>query len=203
MIAGQNSVEIKLAEPVALFDLDGTLAAFDKDMKVKLEALRSPQEDPKLDETVFEDLPHMKARRHLIKSQEGFWENLEREPLGFDVLNLARELKFCNYILSKGPRKVPSAWSEKVVWCNRHVADCPIVLTEDKGLVYGKMLCDDWPDYIARWITWRPRGLVIAVAQPWNVGIDKRFPDQVIRYDGSNLTEVHDRMRAVRATAGD
>jgi len=191
------------AEPVALFDLDGTLADFDKAMRAQLEQLRSPGEDPKLDELAYEDLPHMRARRRLVKRQPGFWENLEPIERGFELLRCAVDLRFRATILSKGPRKVASAWSEKVAWCRRHVEDCQIVLAEDKGLVYGRLLVDDWPEYIERWMRWRPRGLVVAVAQPWNVGIEQRFPRQVVRYDGTNLETVRERMQAVRATAGD
>ena len=105
-------------------------------------------------------------------------------------------------ILSKSPRRIPSAASEKIEWCVKHVPDLPIVLSEDKGLVYGKLLCDDWPEYIERWLQWRPRGLVVAVAQRWNVGIDKRFPKNVVRYDGTNFAYVRERMQEIRATAG-
>ena len=49
---------------------------------------------------------------------------------------------------------------EKVQWCDRHLADFPhqITITMDKGLVYGKLLVDDWPDYVLRWLRWRKRG---------------------------------------------
>lgn len=195
--------ETKPAEPIALFDLDGTLADFDRSMRAHLEALRSPGEDPKLEDTQNEEVPHMKARRRLIKSQPGFWRGLAPIPFGFTLLTLARELRFRCHVLSKGPRKMSLAWSEKVEWCNEHVPDLPILLAEDKGLVYGKLLVDDWPEYIERWVQWRPRGLVLAVAQPWNLGIDSVFPQNVVRFDGTNLAEVRERMEAVRATAGD
>jgi|GEM_PF-4745712 len=38
--------------------------------------------------------------------------------------------------------------------------------------------------YIERWLTWRPRGLVIMPAQPWNE--DFRHSN-VLRYNGKNL----------------
>jgi len=195
--------ETKLAEPIGLFDLDGTLADFDRSMKAKLAELRSPKEDPTLDETAYEDVPHIKARRRLIKSQPGFWRNLAKVELGFQILAEAQAQRFRCSVLTKGPRKISIAWQEKVEWCNEHVPDLPIHIGEDKGLVYGKMLCDDWPDYIERWIKWRPRGLVIAVAQPWNLGIDRVFPHNVVRYDGTNFDQVRARMQIIRATAGD
>lgn len=193
----------KPAEPIALFDLDGTLADFDKSMRQKLAELRSPGEDPQADETASEEIPYMKARRRLIKSQPGFWRDLERIPLGFQLLEEAQAQRFWCEILTKHPRKIPQAASEKIEWCAKHVPDLPMHLSESKGRVYGKLLCDDWPEYIERWLAWRPRGLVIAVAQPWNVGIDSKFPKNVVRYDGTNFTYVRERMQEIRATAGD
>jgi len=198
-----TETETKPAEPIALFDLDGSLADFDASMQRKLAELRSPGEDPAADETAFEDVPYVKARRRLIKSQPGFWRDLERIPLGFQILEEAREQRFLCQILSRSPRKIPPAAAEKIEWCVKHVPDLPIVLSEDKGLVYGKLLCDDWPEYIARWLAWRPRGLVVAVAHRWNVGIDDQFPKNVVRFDGTNFAYVRERMQEVRATAGD
>ncbi len=195
-------MEVKPAEPIALFDLDGTLADFDAGMQQRLAELRSPGEDPTADETAFEDVPHVKARRRLIKAQPGFWRELATIPLGFQLLEEARAQRFLCQILSKSPRKIPTAAGEKIEWCVKHVPDLPIVLSEDKGLVYGKLLCDDWPEYIERWLTWRPRGLVVAVAQRWNLGIDKRFSKSVVRYDGMNFAYVRERMQEIRATAG-
>lgn len=194
--------KIKPAEPIALFDIDGTLADFDGSMRPKLAALRSPGEDPEAEATEHEEVPYMRERRRLIKGQPGFWRDLALIPLGFQLLEEARAQRFLCQILSKSPRKIPAAAGEKIEWCVKYVPDLPIVLSEDKGLVYGKMLCDDWPEYIERWLAWRPRGLVIAVAQPWNVGIDAKFSKHVVRFDGTNFPYVRERMQEIRATAG-
>jgi FMN phosphatase YigB (HAD superfamily) len=194
--------ESKPAEPIALFDIDGTLADFDASMRLKLGELRAPSEDPQADTTAFEDVPYVRARRRLIKAQPGFWRELAPISLGFQLLEEARAQRFLCQILSKSPRKIPAAAGEKIEWCVRYVPDLPIVLSEDKGLVYGKLLCDDWPEYIERWLTWRPRGLVVAVAQPWNVGIDAKFSRNVVRFDGTNFPYVRERMQEIRVTAG-
>jgi 5'-nucleotidase len=60
------------------------------------------------------------------------------------------------------------------------------------------VLVDDWPEYIHRWLTWRPRGLVIVPAQPWNVGFSH---PKALRYDGTNPDMVRARLRAVRDAA--
>lgn len=70
-----------------------------------------------------------------------------------------------------------------------------ITITRDKGLVYGKVLVDDYPGYIERWLKWRKNGLVIMPASKSN----KDFKhEQVIRYDGSNLEEVSLAMESVK-----
>ena len=56
-----------------------------------------------------------------------------------------------------------------------------ITMTEDKGLVYGKILVDDFPEYIERWLQWRPRGLVIMPAHEHNEQF--KHPN-IIRYRG-------------------
>lgn len=194
----------KLAEPIALVDMDGTIADFDKSMQERLEELRSPDEDPALADTRFEEMPHMKARRRLIKAQSGFWRDLPRLEAGFEILAMLDSLKFRCNILTKGPRKATNAWKEKVEWCMEHVDHMPITISEDKGLVYGKVLVDDWPEYVERWITWRPRGLVIAVAQPWNVDIDKLSPN-VIRYTGdlAQQAAIFERLKVIRASCAE
>lgn len=171
--------------PIGLIDLDGSVTNFDKAMQAGLQALRSPGEDATLDEKSYEDVPHMRARRQLLKSQPGFWRNLEPMPLGLQVVEEMRRQNFRLHVLSKGPISVPAAWMEKVEWCHRHLPDVKITLTEDKSLQYGRVLLDDWPPYIEAWLSRRPRGFVIAVAQPWNVDIEQRFPGRVQRYDGS------------------
>jgi hypothetical protein len=84
-------------------------------------------------------------------------------------------------ILTKGPYNATSAWTEKVQWCREHIYYVPITITEDKSLVYGKVLVDDWPPYVTQWLEWRPRGLVIMPDQPWNQ--DFIHPN-VFRYRG-------------------
>jgi 5'(3')-deoxyribonucleotidase len=196
----------KPAEPIALIDLDGTVADFDGAMKAELAAIRGPNEDAALDETdLYEgELPHMKMRRRLIKAKPGFWRNLKRLDAGFEILAMLDNLKFRCNILSKGPRRMPLAWQEKVEWCVAHVPHMPIVLSEDKGLVYGKVLVDDWPEYVERWISWRPRGLVLAVAQPWNKDIEK-FSPNVIRYTGDlqQQSMIIERLKVIRADCED
>ncbi|MCK5018074.1 MAG: hypothetical protein KAS32_13540, partial [Candidatus Peribacteraceae bacterium] len=100
-------------------------------------------------------------------------------------------------ILTKGPKSSPNAWKEKVEWCRLHVPDAKITITEDKSLVYGKVLVDDFPDYIIPWLKYRPRGLVIMPEHKYNIEFCN---PRVVHTNGDNigvikevLTQVKDR----------
>jgi 5'-nucleotidase len=178
-----------------LVDLDGSIADFDKRMKERLELLRGPGEPDYGDN--YDDVPsYIKARRDLIKRQPGFWRGLDRLDRGFEVVDYARSIGFRLNTLTKCPKKNPMAWTEKVEWCIENIPDALITLTEDKTNVYGKVLLDDYPPYFLPWLKVRPRGLVIAVAQPWNLGVTH---PNLIRYDGTNLDQVKEALdRAYR-----
>ena len=181
--------------PIALFDMDGTLADYDRKLKDDLFRIASPDDPPV--ESIYGNLPpHIEARRHMITSQVGWWLGLEPFPLGWDVLEVVKSLDFRIVVLTKGPASKPSAWTEKVQWCDRHLKGMVegVTITHDKGLVYGKVLVDDFPNYIDRWLEWRPRGVVIMPAHQHNEGFSH---PNVVRYDGTNLEEVRKRLLTV------
>ena len=176
---------------IALFDMDGTLADYDGQLLKDLKKIASEHEpEPRL----YTDVPYLEARRHVITSQAGWFLNLPKLQLGWDILQIAKEIGYSISILTKGPASKNLAWSEKVEWCNRHLSDYidGVIIAHDKGLVYGAVLVDDWPDYIERWLQHRPRGLVIMPASENNVGYSH---PNVLRYDGTNLDEVKTRMQ--------
>jgi hypothetical protein len=117
--------------------------------------------------------------------------------MGMGVLNICRRLGFEIHALTKGPKRHSRAWREKVEWCQEHIAeDVDIHITSDKGLVYGKLLYDDYQDYMDRWLAHRPRGLGIMPRTATNG--DYRHPN-VVMYDGTNLAEVEDAMIACKS----
>lgn len=182
-------------ELIALVDMDGTVADFDGTMVRELRRISAPGEpDPIGPDGKYIDAPHIRARRKLIRSQPGFWRSLPAYPPGFEILKELKSLGFKCHVLTRGPAGEPAGWAEKVEWCRAHLSGMPVLIAEDKSLVYGKVLVDDWPEYYLAWLVHRPRGLVIIPAQPWNVG---ELHPQTVRYDGTNIDEVRERLRQV------
>ena len=185
-----------LIKNIALFDLDGTLCDYDGASKRDYDNLKSP-DDPPYEILSRDNEPiYIKRRLDLIRSHPGWWESLPELKIGFDVLNVAMELGYIINILTKGPSDINKvmAWTEKVRWAKKHIPKASVTITEDKSLVYGKVLVDDFPGYIEGWLNHRPRGLVIMPYHRWN----KNYKHiNLIRYDGSNLEEVKDAMAIV------
>jgi 5'-nucleotidase len=210
MIVEENNPK---SEPIVLFDLDGTLADFDKAMSSSMSLLAATGEEPwEADRYGEDDEPsyietrrhliepsYIEARRHLIKRLDGFWFRLEPMRDGFEAMRIAITLGYKIMVCSRGPRNNP-----KLEWCRRYLpADAQVTLTEDKGLVYGKVLVDDWPPYIERWLTWRPRGVVIMPSRRWNATFAH---PQVVRYefglnDGVVYKALTDRLKDTSADA--
>lgn len=179
---------------IALFDLDGTLADFDGAMRRDLNSLASPSEPligPE-DDIWDEKKQWLENRKRLIKNSLGWWRELPRFELGWDVLREAKEIGFDITILTKGPYTTTRAWTEKVDWCRANLPYTKVTITEDKSTAYGRVLVDDWPDYFMPWLQKRPRGLVIVPAHPWNKDVKH---ERVVRYDGSNIEAVREALR--------
>ncbi|MHB8407747.1 MAG: 5' nucleotidase, NT5C type [Acidiferrobacterales bacterium] len=168
-------------QPIALLDMDGTLADFDGAMQRDMAKLAAPGEPT--DCWRDESIPYIKARQDMIKRQPGWWLKLDRHPAGFEIMYMLRDLGFQLMILTRDPHKNAEAWREKFEWIRLHLQETLITMTEDKGLVYGKILVDDWPPYIEAWLRHRPRGMVVMPAHPWN---EQFHHPQVLRYTASH-----------------
>lgn len=173
------------------FDLDGTLADYDAQLKKDLWAISSPNEPPIYE--IYNNPPeYIHKRRHMITSQVGWWSNLPKFKLGWDIFDYITSIKAYKIniqVLTKGPASKSLAWKEKLDWCNQHLNGYidGVTITHKKSLVYARILVDDWPSYIEDWLEFRPRGLVIMPAHPHNKSF--KHPN-VIRYDGTNMNEV-------------
>ena len=175
-------------ERIALLDMDGTVADYDGQLAKDLATLASPDEKPYVlweRDTVPK---YIQARMDLIKCRGEWWENLPVLSLGMKIVKALRQFEFDIHILTQGPKKNPEAWSHKAKWVMKNLPDIPITITRDKGLVYGRVLADDWPEYIVRWLKFRPRGQVIMPAHRWN---EKFKHPNVLRYDGHNDEELY------------
>ncbi|MBR9683902.1 hypothetical protein GOV03_05185 [Candidatus Woesearchaeota archaeon] len=115
--------------------------------------------------------------------------------LGFDILEACVNLGFDIHILTQGPLKNLTAWNEKVEWVDEHVMsvvpEAQIIITRDKSRMYGKVLVNDYSQYVRKWLGHRPRGLGVMPANNHNQ--DFVHPS-VIKYDGDNLDEVVSRL---------
>ena len=185
----------------ALVDLDGTVADLAGGLHTAMTPLRSWDEPPYRDaylDTVGPP-PWMEARRKLVQRVPGFWRGLSRIELGFDVVRVLQETGFSIHVLTKGPQSNSIAWSEKLDWVRQHLPDATVTVTGDKSIAYGRVLVDDWPEYFLPWLARRPRGLVVAVAQPWNLDYadgGRLAHPNVLRSDGRNGEELTRRIRA-------
>jgi 5'-nucleotidase len=193
-----------MEDRIALIDLDGTVADYDTEMRAQMALLRAPGEPEYTHRPTYdEDAPaHITARRKAIQRQVGFWKNLKPIALGFQVVEELRRLQFGLHVLTKGPTSTPNAWSEKLEWCKEHLPDAGVTISGDKSLVYGRVLFDDFPPYFEKWLSVRPRGLVICLPHPWNEGYDKGGPKEhpnVFRYHGTPTAKTELTARLTRA----
>lgn len=149
---------------VALVDLDGTVADFDRGIQEAFAKTFVGFDDALLPEAVRDRV------ELLIKQQPGFWRNLPPIELGLKIACQLEKLGYRIMVLSKGPVRSTNAWTEKVEWCRQWLPFADVTITFDKGLVYGRVLVDDFPEYILRWLEWRPRGVVLMPRRPCNAG---------------------------------
>lgn len=192
----------KPSDVVSLVDMDGTLCDFDGAMVRDLAAIHGPGEPPLPEDIFNDDAPDrawLKARRRMIKCQPGWWLDLKPLEVGTRLVDLLLTRSDV-HVLTKGPKLPADAWSQKVQWCRNHLPpDVLVTITQDKGLVYGRILVDDWPPYVKRWLEWRPRGLVLMPDQPWNRGFDhpnvRRVTERDVRHGGYEgwLVDIVDR----------
>ena len=172
-----------MEDRIAYFDMDGTLFDYEGQLEKDLRALMSPNEE--IPEEIFdESKPWLKARMDLIKRVPGWWRNLPKFKLGWDIMGAAEYVGYTLEILTKGPRTNRSSWAEKAECIDKHIGNhiAVNIVGEGKGRVYGRMLCDDYIPFMEQWLKFRPRGLGILIAKPSNAHF--KHPN-CIRYDGS------------------
>ncbi len=181
-------------ELVANIDLDGTVANFNKGLLSALNDIRNPAVEPVYTSQHLDNAPDwLEARMGYVKRHPGFWRDLEPIPLGLQVVQLIRDAGYRLNVLTKGPKRSTSAWTEKVEWAQEHLPDAQVTITMDKSLVYGRVLFDDWPAYITPWLERRPRGLVLMLDHSWNQGF--KHPNVVRITSKADFPDVAEALR--------
>ncbi|WP_186510917.1 5' nucleotidase, NT5C type [Caenimonas sedimenti] len=158
--------------PLALVDLGDTLAECTPALEAGLARLGSSHAALGAD-----------VRRLHVMSAPGFWLQLVPRPAGFALLGQLREAGYRVAVLTKGPRAPGHVWADKVAWCRAHLPDVPVIITDDKSLVAGDLLVDDWLPYVEDWQRCWPGGRAIVPAQPWNKSMTSN--GRRIRDDGA------------------
>lgn len=176
---------------VALFDLDGTLADYNGQMASDLHSIESPDELSILPSFGDKHPEYLENRRQMISRQFGWWESLPRIEYVFDLYYYLFAKGYCVNIATKGPSTKSHAWAEKLNWCRANTPEANVTITEDKSLLYGKILVDDYPGYAEKWLEYRPRGLVVMPEYNYNKGFDH---PQVVKFNSGNLEKVKERI---------
>src|ERR1700744_1458176 len=130
----------ELEQPIALIDLDGSVANMAKALVSALNSMRSPNEVELTEATIDNPPKGLDTRRDYIKQRPGFWQNLEEIPEGMEVVQMMRNAGFVLNILSKGPRKAANAWTEKLLWVQDRIPDADVSIVHVKGRHYGRVL---------------------------------------------------------------
>ena len=185
-------------KPIALFDMDGTIADYVRAMERDMESLRSPGEPESDGDNLWnEDAPdHIKARKETIEKTRGWWRELKPIPVGIDVMKIAQELGFEIRILTKGPNAVPQAWAEKLEWCQEHLGEeTQVTITRDKGTIYGRVLVDDYWPFMEGWLKHRKNGLGLMPGSSKEKMLEQHKKEaddhpNVTFFDSSNLDQV-------------
>lgn len=182
-------------KPTALFDLDGTLVDWNGAMTRDMRALMGHEEFPVMpctpdgmeyDWDACEKIPNLKARMDAIKRQPGWWRNLKWLDRGRELVTIAQYVGYKLHILTKGPKKIPLAWAEKLEWRNAELPQAKMTITEEKHRFRGSVLFEDWIPYISPWLERNREGLVVIVDQSWNRDF---IHPRAYRYKGPDQTQ--------------
>jgi 5'(3')-deoxyribonucleotidase len=158
---------------IALVDLDGTLADYDGAMAFHYAKLIGPGElnyEEACNRYGRMSLPdHIWERCQLIKSRPGWWKNLPLLQAGDEIVCVLQQLGYEIHIATRGPTGHPQAWTEKFEWVKSRMPFVKAIhITEDKSVLRGDVLIDDWPSYCDSWAQRNPNGLVVMPAHDYN-----------------------------------
>lgn len=151
---------------LVFFDLDGTLADFDKAVTERIREMLPP--GTQFSRIESEMTPEITAMYENIKRLPGFWRNLEVIQDGHRLFEFFKSCNARMHILTRASRRNPRCWAEKVEWVNEHYPDTPITITMKKEVTRGDVLVDDMPSYLEAWLKNNPTSKALMPDQPWN-----------------------------------
>jgi len=160
---GKNVMPKKLA----FIDMDGTIANHHEALHRELEAMAGPGEGP-IPTNPHGGPDHIEARIDRIHKMKDFWLDLKPIGLGFYVADALKNLGFDLHILTKGPRLATVAWTEKKDWCLKYMPDVPVTITENKAILRGDVLFDDYPPYVEGFLEANPEAKAVMLAYDYN-----------------------------------
>ena len=181
-----------MEQKIALIDMDGTLVDFFGVLEEDLRAMCAPTEEFVM--PLFDDkVAWLENRVKTIVNQTGWWTRVRKNKLGWDIFEVVQELGFRIEVLTKGPDDSPNAWTEKWQWCKDNIK-CKhgVTVTEDKSLVFGDVLIDDYHVYVAKWLDRHEDGVAIMPDNCYHKPL-VGYPN-VVFYDGTNLNEVREKL---------
>lgn len=152
-------------DDIALLDMDGTVCKWHEQLEKDLNDVLGDARKTLPPETVTKI-------EHLIRSKPGWYLNLEPIPLGIKLAEMLHVIGFTVMVATKATPKATNAWSEKAAWCQKYLPFAKVTVSEDKTLMYGKILVDDYQKFADPWLLRRKRGYVILPDQPWNQGYE-------------------------------
>lgn len=154
-----------MIKPIAFFDLDNTLADYDTAIRRDYEIYKSPSDPAYSVRNIEHD--HIRKLVNLIRSQPNWWLNLEPLSVGFEILEVL-EITHNIHIATKGTKKCHTAWTEKLLWSQKHIPSAYVTVTYDKSLLMGDILVDDYPPYLDAWLSNNPDGVGIMPINQYN-----------------------------------
>ncbi len=174
-----------MTKKIALFDMDDTLCDYSGQLMKDLGKVYSPSELK--DIQLYNSRIPREIRNQIkkIRGQEGWWRNLPFSGEGMEIWQYMLSLGFENYIATKGPYKDANAWKEKREWQKIFLPEAKgLIITDDKSLIRGDVLVDDWPPYVAKWLDVNKNGVAIMPVKAYNL---KFKHDRAIFYLGTDL----------------
>ena len=126
--------------------------------------------------------PHLWTRIQTIYGRVDWWYNLEPLQVGHEIVETLVDRGYEIHVATSGPSAHPRSWMEKYQWVRDFFPRADAVhVTRDKSVIAGQILVDDWPDYISKWQSYNPGGLVVVPAHHYNK--DLTMGRDILRYE--------------------